>query len=237
MLKSAGALKQAADSKHMQMYFTEASAQAAAEALGWSGSVTTSGGVTDLLAVSNAMATPGKANTALRKSTIYDVALRADRSADTTLVLSYANTGPFPLPLPSLFSDWLRVYRMPGTIFGAREATMTEFGLPAQVRSFALHRGESRVETLTAHVPNAVSAGAGAPEALRYRLRVVRQADLRDAPTTITVSPPAGWRVKSAAARFTASGTAIPVAVSGGRVRLAIPLQGDLEFDIVLAAS
>jgi len=234
MLKSAQALKQAADSKHLQMYFTDPTAQAAAESLGWSGSVSAPGGVTDLLAISNAMATPAKANTAMRKSIIYTVALRADRSADTTLALSYANTGSFPRQLPSLFSDWLRVYRRAGTVFAATEQTTTEFGLPAQIRSFALRRGDSRVETLTAHVPGAVATVAGAPT---YRLRIVRQADLLDLPTTITVAAPSGRSVKSASARFTASGITVPAVVTGGTAKVAIPLQGDLELVVVLAAS
>jgi hypothetical protein len=242
LLKSAGALKQAADSKHLQMYFSDPAAQAAVESLGWSGSVEATSGVTDLLAVSNAMTMPGKVNTAMRKPVAYEVALKADRSADTTLVLSFANTGPFPMPLPSVFRDWLRVYRIPGTVFGAaprsRTATATtEFGLPAQVRTFTLRRGDSHTETLTARVPGAIAIDpTAASGTLGYRLRIVRQADLVDVPTTVTVTAPAGWAIRSASARFTASGTPVAVTTEGDRVRIAVPLQGDLEFDVRLTA-
>ena len=238
MAKSADALKAAADSKHLQVYLTDAAAQAGVETLGWSGRVAMAKGGTDLLAVCNAMNRAGKANAGMHKSAAYNVALRADRSADTTLTLRFAATAPFPLALPGVFRDWLRVYRAPGTAFtaspsGAALATATEFGLPAEVRTFTLLRGQSRALTLLARVPGAIAAEPNGT-ALRYRLRVVRQADLEEIPTTITVSAPAGWKVASASARFTGPGTPQPVTVDGGRVSLSVGLWGDLELDVRL---
>lgn len=245
LAESSKALGQAADEKHVQMYFIDPGAQAAVEAAGWSGRVSASGGVTDLLAVSNAMTKPGKVNAAMRKTIEYRVMLGGDRSADTTLVLGFANTGPYPLPLPSIFRDWLRVYRVPRTVFpastpaGRRTMTATEFGLPAEIRTFRLFRGQSRVETLTARVPGAVRTDAAATpgRVLYYRLRVIRQADLEDVPTTVTVSVRPGLVITAASARFTASGAPVPVAVQRSSVRMSVPLRGDLEIEVRISAS
>ena len=57
---------------------------------------------------------------------------------------------------------------------------------------------------------------------------------LEEVPTTVTVTVPAGWRVVSADARYTAPGTPTPVSVEGGRVTLDVGLWGDLELDIRL---
>jgi hypothetical protein len=193
------------------------------------------------------MNVPSKVNIAMQKSIDYEVALQPDRSAETTLVLRYANNGPYPATIPSRFGDWVRVYRMPGTIIasatpsGAKTVTMVEFGFPAEARSFILSRQQTRAETLVAQVPNAIrvdaapkSAGGGAEH---YRLHLVRQVDLVDMPTTVTVNAPTGWRVSGASARLTASGKSVPVTVEGNRVRMAVPLSGDLDLDVELAPS
>jgi hypothetical protein len=246
LVKSARSLGASADEKHLQMYFTDPGAQAAADALGWSGRVAAPPGTTDLLAICNAMNRPGKVNIAMRKTIAYSVLLKGDRSADTTLVLSYANTGPYPATLPSRFRDWLRVYRAPGVVFpavlpgGGAPLTITESGLPAEARQFELLRGQSRVETLTAHVPGAM-AGEGSSLAqggtARYRLRVVRQPDLEDIPTAFVLTAPSGWRVIGANARFTASGTYVPVATGSNTARFSVALRGDLQIDVVLGTS
>jgi hypothetical protein len=70
-----------------------------------------------------------------------------------------------------------------------------------------------------------------------YRLHVVRQDDLEDIPATVTVTAPPGWRVTGASALFSASGTQVPVTVEGGRVRVVVPLQGDLDLNVLLALS
>ena len=166
LAKSATALGKAADAKHVQMYFTDPVAQAAVDELGWSGRVAPPEGTTDMVAISNAMNKPGKVNFAMKKSIAYDVRLLADRSAETTLVLGYANTGSYLESLPPDFRDWLRVYRMPGTVFpakqpdGSKTTTMTEFGFPAETRMFTVSRGQTRTETLTAMVPDAAQKSA-----------------------------------------------------------------------------
>jgi hypothetical protein len=247
LAKSALALGQAADAKHVQLYFTDPTAQAAVESLGWSGRVAPPSGTTDLVAVSDAMNVPSKVNIAMKKSVDYEVALQPDHSAETTLVLRYANSEPYPAKMPNRFGDWVRVYRMPGTIIasttpaGAKTVTMVEFGFPAEARSFVLFRHQSRAETLIGRVPNAIrvdaapkseSAGGG-----HYRLHLVRQADLVGTPTTVTVTASSGWRVTGASARLTASGASVPVTVEGDRVRMATPLSGDLDLDVEMAPS
>ena len=245
LVKSALALGKAADAKHVQMYFTDPNAQAAVDALGWSGRVAPPTGTTDVVAISNAMNKPGKVNVGMKKSIAYDVRLQPDQSAETTLALGYSNTGPYRKSenLPSDFRDWLRVYRAPGTVFpstgpdGSKTMTMTEFGFPAEARLFNVRRGESRVETLIARVPGALQMDAAASpgDGAQYQLYMVRQADLEDIPTTITVSVPPGWRVASAKARLVASGAPLPVTFERDRVLMAVPLSGDLALDVSLA--
>jgi hypothetical protein len=246
--KSAVALGKAADAKHIQMYFTDPSAQAAADALRWSGRVAPPSGTTDVVAVSNAMTHPGKVNLAMSKTIDYAVALFADRSAETTLVLGYGNTAPYPAHLPSKFTDWLRVYRAPGTVLpsrtpdGTRTIVLSEFGFPAEARTFSLERQQSDIETLVARVPDAVVAvsargatGGSAAKATAYRLHFVRQDDLTDLPLTVAVSAPRGWNVTGASARLSASGAALPVSTSQNSARLEVPLTGDLDLEVLLA--
>ena len=244
LAKSARVLSEAADAKHVQMYFTDPDAQAVADALHWSGRVAPPSGTTDVVAISNAMNKPGKVNIAMKKTITYDVLLHPDLSAETTLALGYANIGPYQESLPGDFRDWLRVYRAPGTAFpstnldGSKTTTLTEFGFPAEARLFMLHRGQSTTVRLTARVPGALrtEATGNSADGARYQLYVVRQADLEDVPTTITVTAPPGWRVTGATARLIASGAPLPVASERDRVRIAVPLTGDLALDIRLTS-
>jgi hypothetical protein len=259
--RSALALANSADDKHVQFYFTDTAAQAAVTGMGWSGAVAPPTGTTDLLAVCNAMTRPGKVNVAMEKSIAYDVTLRTDGSAETTVVLHYANMAPARFSISStVFRDYLRVYRALGTSLvptasaSAKGATFTvDLGLPAYARQFILFRGDNATETIVTHVPKAWrtgtaaeatstsaltsgSAGTGSPTGgtAYYRLYVVRQDDLVDIPTTVTVSAPAGWRVTSASAWKTASGAAVPASAGDGSVRLSTPLSGDIVLDIGL---
>ena len=153
-------------------------------------------------------------------------------------------------PLPdrirtgTVFRDWLRVYRIPGTVFprstpsGSKTTTLTDFGFPAEARLFSVLRGQTRTETLTARVPDAVRIGTGKPPADKtalYQLYMVRQADLEDIPTTVTVTAAPGWRVSSASARLVASGASLPVKTEDDRASMAIPLSGDLVLKVTLA--
>jgi hypothetical protein len=51
------------------------------------------------------------------------------------------------------------------------------------------------------------------------------------------VTIPPGFVVAGADARFTASGDMVPVATTRMEVQMAIPLRGDLDLDVRVAAS
>ena len=157
------------------------------------------------------------------------------------------------------FRDYLRVNRPAGTVFphtatgpvGGGEIT-TEYGLPTAVRTFKLWRMRSHDETITSRVPVGAwrpggaprprgrvvvssSATSSAPGSLaHYRLFIVRQADLEDIPTNVSVRSPAGWHVSSVSARLIASGQVLPVTRDRAGARLSLPLSGDLLLDVVL---
>jgi hypothetical protein len=178
----------------------------------------------------------------MKKTIAYNVRLMPDRSAETTLVLGYANTGAYLPYLPPDFRDWLRVYRAADTQFpstnpdGSRTTTLTEFGFTAAARLFTVRRGQNRSETLTARVPNAMRTAPNGPsDDAVYQLYMVRQADLEDIPTSVTVAAPSGWKVASANARLIASGAPLPVVVERDRVGMAVPLSGDLVLYVRLA--
>jgi hypothetical protein len=246
LVKVGSSISEAANDKHVQIYLKDESAQGAVDALAWSGRVSAPDGTTDLLAVCSAMVNPGKANYAVSKTITYRVGLNADGSADTTLVLTFANTGPYWNTLPPDFRDWLRVYRAPGVVFpvtlpsGGKPVTIEEFGFPAEVRLFLLRRGQSHTEALAARVPRALestpASSAAAVGSGRYRLRVIRQADLVDVPSTFTVTPPQEWRVTGASARLVASGEFLPVSLSPDAAQLTVPLRGDLDLDVDVAS-
>ena len=105
-------------------------------------------------------------------------------------MLGYANTGPYLQYLPPDFRDWLRVYRVPGTVFpvaspdGRQTTTMTEFGFPAETRLFTVGRGQTRKRDPDGHGAGRVATRrTERRDGAQYRLYVVRQADLEDIPT------------------------------------------------------
>ncbi len=261
LLRTSTVLGHSAEGKHVQLYFTDAQLQASVNDAGWAGAIDTPDGTTDLLAVSNAMIRASKANMGVRKSIGYVVNLHTDGSAETTLTLGYSNTDPqVPGILRRWFGNYLRVYRPVGTVpvAGVGEATATPLvtdglGLPAVARAFRVYRGQERLEIIRTNVPNAVGSGRAAvlplsPLALgteppptapadrvsHYRLLVVRQADLEDVPTTVTVNVPSGATVSRAAAWARNTGVAVPVTVQGHLVSLSTPLDGDLILDVEL---
>jgi hypothetical protein len=254
LARSALALAKSADAKHVQMYFTDDTAQAAVEQAGWSGSIKAPDGTTDLLAVSNAMTRPGKVNIAMKKTIVYMVALQPDGSAETTLALHYANTAPARFAVSSsVFRDYLRVYRAQGTTLSAGgrrnppTATATvDIGRPTIADEFTIARGHSHEETIVTRVPGAwlegaapfvprmpavAASGAGAAY---YRLFVVRQADLEDIPASLTVTVPDGWRITGARAWLASSGAALAPTTDGRTARLSAPLVGDLALDVTI---
>jgi len=241
------AAAKAADAKHVQMYFVDPAAQAAVTELGWAGSVDAPARTTDLVAVSNAMTRPGKVNFAMRKRATYDVALQPDGSAETTLVLDYANTGRLAVSERGVFRNYLRVYRAPGTIAAkgdrtTEDATGTpDVDLPKVIREFSVGLGRKHAETISGTVPGAwrpagARGGGRAGDGLaRYRLFVVRQADLEEVPTSVRVAAPPGWRVAAVRAWKTASRERVPAESDGETARVAVPLAGDMVLDVDLA--
>jgi hypothetical protein len=247
------ALAKAADGKHVQMYFPNAEAQAAVVELGWSGKIAPPAGATDMLVVANAMNKGAKINMAMSKTIDYGVALATDGSAATKLVLGYSNIAPFNIPGRTQFRDYLRVYRAPGTVFTHTPASdasggsvTTELGFPVAIRQFRVSRGETYTVTITSRVPAAVRiattrsaplptgiAVAGAVS--HYRLFVVRQADIQDVPTKLTITAPPGQRVTGVGAWKTASGEVVPSTWDGGTARVSVPLSGDMIVDVGLA--
>lgn len=260
MAQSLYALSRAADQKHLQLYVLDPAGQAAVTGLGWSGSLTPPEGTTDLLAVSNAMNRATKANMGVRKTIDYEVALAPDGSAETTLTLGYANTAPYATPpgQRSVFSNYLRVYRSVGTeilqgdgVLPAGSLSTVELGLPTAVRPFQLARGRSHHEKIVTRIPRALGVGQAptlpqSPTPARawtlgavshYRLFLVRQADLEDYPTSVTVTLPTELRVTSVTAWKAATGEALEVSSREGVVQLTRQLDGDTVLDIELAGA
>lgn len=259
LLATTAALGNSANDKHLQLYFNDASTQAAVAQAGWAGAIDPPQGTTDLLAVSNAMVRASKANMGVRKTIDYHVALAADGSADTTITLGYSNKDPQVSGiLRRWFGNYLRVYRPTGTTAlpgpdGTPPSDMVtdETGLPAVARAFRLHRGQSREEVMRTKVPQAVQAGSAAvlprsPVGLgtaqkpstptnggsHYRLLIVRQADLENVPTTVSVTLPAGWTTSAVSAWKRTTGEALPVSDANGTVTLSTPLDGDVIMDV-----
>jgi hypothetical protein len=256
MARYALAIANSADQKHVQFYFTDAAVQSAVVSAGWSGSMSAPAGTTDILGVCNAMTLPGKVNIATRKTASYAVALQRDGSAESTLSLRYWSVvakRTYHLSGSSWFRDYLRVYRAPGTQLavgaGRSSATArptTDTGLPAIVDEFLMDLGGSHDVTIATTIPRALRSGPPATfvrapqlvpatgEVSYYRLFLIRQADLRDTETTVTVAAPVGWDIVGAAARMLSSGAVVASSVTGGAARLSMPLSSDIVFDVVL---
>ena len=263
LLETSQALGKSANEKHVQLFFTDAQTQAMVDEAGWAGAIDPPEGTTDLLAVTNAMIRASKSNMAVRKSIDYRVALAADGSADTTLVLGYSNTDPLLNGiLRRWFGNYLRVYRPLGTELvadstAAPETSMVtdEIGLPAVTRAFRLYRGNLVQQVIRTTVPHAlvegraavvprspVALGAAPPTApadqvAHYRLLIVRQADLDNVPTTVSVTLPSGRSVGSVSAWKRTTGEALPVTTQGDKVTLSTPLDGDVILDVETTSS
>lgn len=259
LLATSTALGKSANEKHVQLYFTDSDTQSAMKEGGWAGAIDPPDDTTDLLAVTNAMIRAAKANAGVRKTIDYQVRLATDGSADTTLTLGYYNDeAHLRGTWRAWFGNYLRVYRPVGTqqLTGPGEAAaaglMTdEIGLPAVTRAFRVHRGDSREEVIRTSVPHALApgrasvvprsplaAGTGtqplmpASSVSHYRLLVVRQVDLENVPTRISVSLPAGWPVSGVSAWNRTTGEALLVSNHDGAIELSTPLNGDVIVDV-----
>ena len=259
LLATSTALAKSANDKHLQLYFTNPDTQAAVSEAGWAGAIDAPEGTTDLLGVTNAMVRAAKANMGMRKTVDYQVTLAADGSADTRLTLGYSNHEPqVEGTLRLWFGNYLRVYRPTGTtLLSGPETTpdtrlvTDEMGVPAVSRAFRVYRGQEREEVIRTRVPDAVQAGragvvphsplatGAAPQPTtsadgvsHYRLLVVRQADLENVPTTVSVNLPAGWSVSGASAWKRTTGEALPLSNAKGTIALSTALDGDVILDV-----
>lgn len=231
------ALAQAAAEKHVQVFLTDPAAQAALQQVGWSGALDPPPGTTDLVAVSNGVIKPSKANAGVTKTLDYRVQLAAYGSATTSLELGYAKSRLTQRGVPQQWlANYVRVHRAAGTT--TKDASGTGFtgladatGLPTFGRYFRLDRGASASVTLRTEVPHALRQdGAGSS----YRLLLAKQADLVDTDATVTVRAPQGWSVASASARFRVDGKVLDTSVVGNAVTVRTPLAQDLLVDVVL---
>lgn len=253
LLPTLTSLAKSADQKHIQLYFADRDAQAAIVAAGWSGAIGLADDITDLVAVSNSVIRrPAKGNLGVDKSLDYEVTLATDGSADTTLRLGYRKSSSNVLAeLQDRLGNYLRVHRGPETVLtGADDAeTVADAtGLPTYGRDFWLDSGKS-IDVLMRHrVPRAArpapveptpgaAAGSEHPaDSRRYRLLLVKQADLVDTEATVTLAVPAGWRVTGASSWLRVSGEELPTEVSETQVRLAASLTQDIILDVTLAS-
>lgn len=180
------AMGRAADSKHVQIYVTDAKVQRAVDAMGWSGRVLHRPGVTDVVAVSSAMTRASKVNMSMRKTIAYEIRLALDGTGDATMTLGFANVAPFRFPLKGVFRDYLRVHRARGTgergvaahgAGGPARGTPTAAGagggvlpivagLPTHIRQFTLWRKQTHTVMIADRVPGAWAATLGAAEAM-----------------------------------------------------------------------
>lgn len=172
-------------------------------AVGWAGALDPPEGTTDLVAVSNGDVEPSKANLGVTKSLDYEVQLKADGAAGTTLTLGYQKSGRKLPGIPAKeWANYLRAHRLPGTqLAPASKDTFTSLddptGVPTFGHFFQLRRG-SRNVVLKTTMPQAlrqVPAGDGEGPLWQYRLLVAKQADLMDTRATVSLTVPLGWRV------------------------------------------
>lgn len=248
-------LATSANEKHVQLYLTDADAQADIVASGWSGALAPPEGTTDLLAVSNAViARPAKGNLGVDKSLAYAVELQPDGSATTTLELGYRKDSSNPLGMhQDAFPNQVRVNRGTATtLTGGKQVSQIEdaTGLPTFSNVFELPLGQSKTVRMTTRVPTALQSGAatavpGAPaasapasgEVWHYRLLLAKQADLVNTDAEITVKAPEGFRIADATAWFRVDGKAVGAKVVDGTATVTTPLRQDLLVDVLLVRS
>ncbi len=237
-LPTMSALATSTNEKHVQLSFTDPTAQTAVVDLGWGGAIAPPADTTDLLAVSNAVIKASKANIGVTKSLDYTVALQADGTADTTAELGYKKSKLLLLGVPRQWmGNSVRVHRAAGTTEVAAGSTPFETvedatGLPTFEYYFRLYPASQERLVLHSSVPQALRPADGAT--WRYQLLVIKQADLVDTAATVTVTVPNGWTVSGSSASFRVSGTAVKTTSSPGSVTVKTPLKQDLLLDVTL---
>ncbi|MGV8910411.1 MAG: DUF4012 domain-containing protein [Propionicimonas sp.] len=242
VLPTLDALGRAADQKHLQIYLLDPQAQADMVTVGWSGAIDPPDGSTDLVAVSNAVVTPTKANLGVSKSIDYRVQLEPDGSARSTLTLGYRKSRLTVKGLAEeTLSDYVRAHKLPGArMEPAAKTTFSSLGDPTGLATFAhsfeLRRGSTKM-VLSTTVPQALrpaSPERDGPD-WHYRLLVAKQADLVDTDATTSVTVPAGWRVTGSSAWFRVTGKPVATSASDTTVTLSTALVEDLVLDVALS--
>ena len=237
-LPTMSALATSTNEKHVQLSFTDATAQTAVVDLGWGGAIAPPAGTTDLLAISNGVIKASKANIGVTKSLDYTVALQADGTADTTAELGYKKSKLLLLGVPRQWmGNYVRVHRGAGTTEIAAGSTAFETledatGLPTFGHYFRLYPASQERLVLHSSVPQALRPADG--DTWRYQLLVIKQADLVDTAATVSVTVPNGWAVSGSTASFRVSGTAVKTTSSPGSVTVKTPLKQDLLLDVTL---
>ena len=244
LLPTIDRLMQAADEKHLQLYLLDPAAQAAMVAVGWAGALDPPEGTTDLVGVSNSDVEPSKANLGVSKSLAYEVQLKPDGAAATTLTLGYRKGGRTLPGIPAKqWANYLRAHRLGGTTLASgSKGTFTSLEDPAGVPTFGhlfrLRRGSQKV-VLKTTVPQALrrnAAGDGEEPVWQYRLLVAKQADLVDTRATVSLTVPPGWRVTGAEASFRVTGGQVETKAGATTVTVITSLAEDLLLDVTVAA-
>jgi len=132
----------------------------------------------------------------------------------------------------------------------APKMTTDALGFPAITAGLGVRPGETRTEIYGTTVPSAITAGqasalpnmpntasATGADLMHYRLLIVKQPDLEENQTTVTVTLPSGWSVAGTNAWRRASGEALAVQSANGQVTLSTPLTADTILDITMAKS
>lgn len=234
-------LARSASERHIQVYLTDPDAQANVVKVGWSGAIDPPDGMTDLVAVSNAIILPGpKANLGVDKSLDYTVSFAGNGTASTTLGLGYRKGSENPLgEHQRLLSNYVRVHRATGTVLTGKAPGIAQLNdatkLPTFAHFFQLESGASTTVTVSTSVPGALRFDSDGTA--HYRLLIVKQADLVDADLTVQVTAPEGWQVASAAGTWRGTGDSVAGVVSGNSVRFAQSLRQDVVIDVVLTKS
>jgi len=237
-----GALATSVSEKHIQLYLTDPAAQADVVTVGWSGALAPPAGVTDLMAVSNGVIKPSKANIGVEKSLDYRVTLAGDGSADTTLTLGYRKSPKLYKGVPQQWlANYVRVHRLTGTgLVGGQDgftSLVDATELPTFGTYFRLDPGAATTVVLNSRVPEALREGdpgsSGTGEG-HYQLLLAKQADLVDTRATVTVMVPDGWRIARSTAWFRASGEAVVTSTDLTTVTLTTPLKQDVILDVAL---
>jgi len=215
--------------RDVALYDTDPALEQVIYRLGASGAIPAATGE-DFLMAADASIGQSKMNLVVQRALALDVALQDDGSATDRLALRY--TSPFQtwaekdqelaavFAAPSsYFGDYIRMLapagaeltgiRYDGEPLARGEPVTQEAGHQEFAAVMALANDGSANVEVTTHVPRPARMAGSTME---YRLRLIKQPGTKGGPCTITVHPPAGWKVLAA----TLNG--VDTAILGGKV-------------------